>query len=89
MIGEIVIQPDAAATRLQPGAPVLQIENLSLVDHIGRRILDGFSLRVAAGEIVGIAGVDGNGQTELVELLAGVREPSDGKYQSLSRLRWR
>jgi ABC-type uncharacterized transport system ATPase subunit len=79
MIGEIVIQPDAAATRLQPGEPVLQIENLSLVDHIGRRILDGLSFRVAAREIVGIAGVDGNGQTELVELLAGVRKPSDGK----------
>jgi simple sugar transport system ATP-binding protein len=79
MIGEIVIQPDAAATRLQSGEPVLQIENISLVDHIGRRILDGLSFRVAAREIVGIAGVDGNGQTELVELLAGVRKPSDGK----------
>jgi ABC-type uncharacterized transport system ATPase subunit len=79
MIGEIVIQPDAAATRSHPGDPVLQVENLTLDDHIGHRILDRLSFRVAAGEIVGIAGVDGNGQTELVELLAGARRPSGGK----------
>src|SRR5208337_723479 len=82
MIGEIVIQPDAAAARSHTGAPVLQIENLALADHTGRRILDGLSFRVSAGEIAGIAGVDGNGQTELVELLAGVRKPSDGKVTS-------
>jgi ABC-type uncharacterized transport system ATPase subunit len=79
MIGEVVIQPDAAATKSQPGATVLQVEDLKLDDHTGRRILDRLSFRVAAGEIVGIAGVDGNGQTELVELLAGVRQPSEGK----------
>ncbi|MGH7925790.1 MAG: ABC transporter ATP-binding protein [Candidatus Binatus sp.] len=82
MIGEIVIQPDAAATRLQPGASVLQVENVALDDRSGRRILDGLSFRVAAGEIVGVAGVDGNGQTELVELLAGVRRPSSGSITS-------
>ncbi|MGA9725347.1 MAG: ATP-binding cassette domain-containing protein, partial [Candidatus Binatus sp.] len=82
MIGEIVIQPDAVAARLQPGEPILQIENLTLDDRIGRRILDGLSFRVAAGEIVGVAGVDGNGQTELVELLAGVRHPSSGRITS-------
>ena len=82
MIGEIVIQPTASRTALQAGEPVLRIENLSLADHTGRRILDGISFRVAAGEIVGVAGVDGNGQTELVELLAGVRQPSDGKIFS-------
>jgi ABC-type uncharacterized transport system ATPase subunit len=82
MIGEIVTQPVASATASQPGATVLQVENLSLADHTGRRILDGLSFRVGAGEIVGIAGVDGNGQTELVELLAGVRRASDGKITS-------
>ncbi len=79
MIGEIVIQPDAAAARLHPGEPVLQIENLTLDDRTGRRILDGLSFRVAAGEIVGVAGVDGNGQTELVEVLAGVRQSEQWK----------
>ncbi|HEY9157328.1 ABC transporter ATP-binding protein [Candidatus Binatus sp.] len=79
MIGEIVAQPAASATPPHPGEPVLQIEDLTLDDHAGRRILDRLSFRVAAGEIVGIAGVDGNGQTELVEVLAGVRRPSGGK----------
>jgi len=82
MIGEIVTQPDASATRRPPGEPVLQIENLTLDEYRGRRTLDGVSLRVGAGEIVGIAGVDGNGQTELVEVLAGVRHPSSGKATS-------
>jgi general nucleoside transport system ATP-binding protein len=82
MIGEVVIQPDAAAIKSQPGATVLQVENLKLEDRTGRRMLDGLSFRVAAGEIVGIAGVDGNGQTELVELLAAVRRPSGGKIIS-------
>src|SRR5208337_2298024 len=83
MIGEIVIQPDAGATRLPPGEPVLQVENLTLDDYPGRRTLDDISFRVGAGEIVGIAGVDGNGQTELVEVLAGVRHPSSGKITLL------
>jgi simple sugar transport system ATP-binding protein len=82
MIGEIVTQPVASATASQPGEPVLQAKNLTLNDRTGRRILDGLSFQVAAGEIVGIAGVDGNGQTELVELLAGVRRASDGKIGS-------
>ncbi|HMD03974.1 MAG TPA: ATP-binding cassette domain-containing protein [Candidatus Binatus sp.] len=82
MIGEIVTQHDASATRRPPGEPVLQIENLTLDEYRGRRTLDGVSLRVGAGEIVGIAGVDGNGQTELVEVLAGVRHPSRGKATS-------
>jgi general nucleoside transport system ATP-binding protein len=79
MIGEIVTEPPARATPPHPGEPVLQVENLTLDDHAGRRILDRLSFRIAAGEIVGIAGVDGNGQTELVELLAGARRPSSGR----------
>ena len=83
MIGELVAEPAPAATPSHSGAPVLQIEDLTLDDHTGRRILDRLSFRVAAGEIVGIAGVDGNGQTELVELLAGARQPSSGKIKLL------
>jgi ABC-type uncharacterized transport system ATPase subunit len=82
MIGEIVTQPVPSPTALQPGELVLQAKNLTLNDRTGRRILDGLSFQVAAGEIVGIAGVDGNGQTELVELLAGVRRASDGEIIS-------
>ena len=84
MIGEIVTQPARPATENR-GASVLRIENLTLEDRTRRKILDQLSFDVAGGEIVGIAGVDGNGQTELVELLAGVREPSAGKIISERR----
>ena len=67
---------------------MLQIENLTLDDRTGRKILDQLSFCVAAGEVAGIAGVDGNGQTELVELLAGVRKPSGGT-DSVQAVRWR
>jgi simple sugar transport system ATP-binding protein len=81
MIGEVspppAAQPDRSGAAVKSGTPVLTIENLSIDD--GRKILDGVSIRVAAGEIVGLAGVDGNGQTELVELLAGVRVADGGK----------
>ncbi|MGB9379902.1 ABC transporter ATP-binding protein [Candidatus Binatus sp.] len=85
MIGEIVTQPARPATENR-GASVLRIENLSLEDRTRRKILDQLSFDVAGGEIVGIAGVDGNGQTELVELLAGVRDPSAGKIISSGAL---
>ncbi len=89
MIGEIVAPPvarrDASVTesadadRVNRGsAPVLEVQDLT-VDDDGHRVLDRISFRVAAGEIVGLAGVDGNGQTELVELLAGAREQSAGR----------
>jgi ABC-type uncharacterized transport system ATPase subunit len=82
MIGEIVAVPvvQRATDRNVNGASVLEVENLTLDDD-GRRILDRISFQVAVGEIVGLAGVDGNGQTELVELLAGAGEPSGGRVR--------
>ena len=56
-----------------PGEVVLSVENLVVLDDRHRRAVDGVSFDVRAGEIVGIAGVQGNGQTELVESLTGVR----------------
>jgi simple sugar transport system ATP-binding protein len=78
-VAQPAVRPDRSADTTKSGAPVLAIENLLLDDGGGRQILDGVSLHVAAGEIAGLAGVDGNGQTELVELLAGVREPNGGR----------
>jgi general nucleoside transport system ATP-binding protein len=56
-----------------PAAPVLEIENLEVLDERGLSAVRGLSLTVRAGEIVGIAGVEGNGQSELVEALTGLR----------------
>jgi ABC-type uncharacterized transport system ATPase subunit len=60
------------------GDPLLQIENLSVVDDRGLEAVRGVSLQVRAGEIVGIAGVDGNGQTELIDAITGLRRPASG-----------
>ncbi len=62
-----------------PGRTVLRIEHLSVVDGGGVTRVDDFSLTVHAGEIVGIAGVAGNGQSEFLEVLAGIRPIADGR----------
>src|SRR4030095_5398748 len=54
--------------------PGVAVRGLSLIAADGERRLDGISFEVRAGEIVGIAGIEGNGQTELIEALAGLVE---------------
>ena len=61
-----------------PEAVRLRVSDLDVVDASGVRRVSGVSLDVAAGEIVGIAGVTGSGQTELVEAILGLREPTAG-----------
>ena len=63
----------------KPGATVLQVENLSARNSRKLPALKNFSLEVRAGEIVGVAGVEGNGQTELVETLTGLRTADQGR----------
>ncbi|MBY3794100.1 ABC transporter ATP-binding protein [Rhodococcus fascians] len=63
----------------EPGAAALVVENLSVFDAQGNKTVDDISLEVAAGEILAIAGVQGNGQTEFVEALLGLQENVSGK----------
>ena len=63
----------------EPGPVVLDVKDLHGVDYRGVEILKGLNLQVHAGEIVGIAGIDGNGQTELVEILTGLRKGTHGE----------
>jgi general nucleoside transport system ATP-binding protein len=61
-----------------PGDDVLQIRNLVVRDDRGLAVVNGVTLDVRAGEIMALAGVQGNGQTELVEALAGMRRVESG-----------
>jgi general nucleoside transport system ATP-binding protein len=66
-------------TPAKPGDPVLVVESLSVFDDRGLPAVREVSLQVRAGEIVGIAGVDGNGQSELIDAITGLRRPSGGR----------
>lgn len=61
------------------GEAVLRIENLRVQNSRGFPAVDGLSLEVRAGEILGVAGVDGNGQSELCAALTGLAKPESGK----------
>ncbi len=61
-----------------PTGAVLEVRGLTFHDAHGRSRLDGVSFEVRAGETLGIAGVEGNGQTELIEIIAGLRRQSSG-----------
>ncbi|HET8601745.1 MAG TPA: ABC transporter ATP-binding protein [Segeticoccus sp.] len=63
----------------EPREPVLQVEDLRVVDAAGQVLVDDVSLEVRGGEIYAIAGVQGNGQTELTEALLGLAEPEHGR----------
>ncbi|MBN9217447.1 MAG: ABC transporter ATP-binding protein [Mesorhizobium sp.] len=63
------------------GAPVLGLKNVSVTDASGRLLLNDISFAVRAGEIVGIAGVDGNGQTELAEAIVGLIDIQAGSIE--------
>ncbi len=73
MVGrKVLLRVDKAPAT--PGDVVLEVENLSVRDDAGVERLRGVSLRVRRGEILGLAGVAGNGQSELLEVLGGMRE---------------
>jgi general nucleoside transport system ATP-binding protein len=78
MVGrEVLLRVDKQPA--EPGEPLLTIEGLRVFDDRALEAVRGVDLEVRSGEIVGIAGVDGNGQTELIDALAGLRRPAEGR----------
>ncbi len=77
MVGRDVVF-EVEKTPAQPQGAVLQVRELSVDDDRGIQMVDHVSLDVRAGEIFGIAGVQGNGQRELVEAITGMRPQSGG-----------
>src|SRR6059058_2799729 len=63
----------------QPGNPLLEVHDLVVRDDRDLEAVRGVGFEVHAGEILGIAGVDGNGQTELIDALTGLRKPAGGR----------
>ncbi len=80
MVGrEVSLSVDKAPA--QPKETVLEVSNLRVLDNLGAVAVDDVSLTVRAGEILGIAGVQGNGQTELVRALTGLARASGGSIR--------
>ena len=80
MVGREVLL-DVARGAAHPGETVLSVRDLWVRDDRGLDAVRGLSMTVRAGEIVGIAGVDGNGQSELIQALAGMRVPHGGHIE--------
>lgn len=78
MVGRRVLLQVAKGPSL-PGRALLSVDHLTVKDPRGVIVVDDASFEVRAGEIVGIAGVAGNGQSELIEAIAGIRAASTGR----------
>ncbi len=82
MVGREVVM-DVEREQAKPGKTVLKVENVFAKSDKGHTALDGISFEVREGEILGIAGVAGNGQRELAEVIYGLREVESGKIEFL------
>jgi ABC-type uncharacterized transport system ATPase subunit len=84
MVGRsVLLQVEKAESR--PGGVLLALNDLTVQDDRHQVAVDQFTLEVRAGEIVGIAGVEGNGQNELVEAIVGLRMPKSGQIMLSGR----
>ncbi|MBN1178540.1 MAG: ABC transporter ATP-binding protein, partial [Anaerolineae bacterium] len=82
MVGrDVLLQVEKTDAR--PGETVLDVENLVVEDDLHNQAVRGISFQVRAGEVVGVAGVQGNGQTELVQALTGLRHAAAGRVRIL------
>lgn len=80
MVGrEVIFQ--VARERREHGGPVLELEGVEALNDRGLPALRGLSLTVHSGEILGVAGVDGNGQSELAEVITGLRKARAGQVR--------
>ncbi|TQN41450.1 nucleoside ABC transporter ATP-binding protein [Blastococcus colisei] len=80
MVGSELPTPETRTSTVRD-TPVLRLEHLTVVGVVGRPLVDDVSLTVREGEVVGIAGVEGNGQAELVDAIMGLRPLAGGEVR--------
>lgn len=82
MVGrEVVLEVEKS--KAKPTEMTLRVENLKVLDDRNTLAVNGVTFDVLAGEILGVAGVQGNGQTQLVQALTGLRHPVEGRIELL------
>ena len=79
MVGRVVREPPL--TPRERGRPLLRLADVSLLDRSGNRLLDSVDLMLHEGEITGLAGVSGNGQSALSDVLCGLSAPTSGRLE--------
>lgn len=85
-LSKLMVGRSLAPTVKQPSLPkraVLELKDVSLFGNGSKPLLDSISMNVRAGEIVGIAGISGNGQSELIQAIAGLLAPNQGSISLL------
>jgi simple sugar transport system ATP-binding protein len=80
---DVVLRVDRLASK--PAGAFLELSEVSAVNSLGFPVLEKVSLSVRGGEILGIAGIAGNGQRELVEVTTGLRKPTEGKIEVMEK----
>ncbi len=85
MVGhKVVLEPEREHG--EPGAVALRVEDLTWRDGVGTARLDGVSFELRAGEVLGVAGVSGNGQSVLLDVLAGITPMQEGRLTLAGRI---
>ncbi|MFD0693061.1 ABC transporter ATP-binding protein [Paenibacillus sp. GCM10027628] len=83
MVGRELAQPTRSTVKT--GETVLEVKNISILGKKGKPVLDHVSLKVNAGEIVGIAGISGNGQSELIQSISGLQTIDQGEIRLMGK----
>ncbi|WIV11626.1 ABC transporter ATP-binding protein [Proteiniborus sp. MB09-C3] len=80
MVGrEVLVNVNKDRAKKEGASVVYELRNISTEPQPGKKCLDGISFKIHEGEILGIAGVEGNGQSELVKVITGLMESSEGE----------
>lgn len=84
MVGRPVLYDDLQKSG-EPGMDCIEVRDLTVSDNRGLLAVNGLSLSVRAGEVLGIAAIEGNGQSELIEAITGMRKPESGSIRILGQ----